>query len=340
MKRIQKVQKHLQSWEVDLLVIDNPIDLFYLTGEELSAGSLIISADEAILYVDGRYYEACRKNTPLPVVLLNRGDSLPSHPGKRIGFDAQTTTFEGYERFASLQGERIALDSPLRKIRAVKEPGEIELLEKAAFLGSLGYDFLLSQLAEGITEEKLAIELEIFWKKSGGQRVAFSPHIAFGENGAYPHHHSGKHSLKKGESLLIDIGVVLNHYHSDMTRVVFFGKPHPELEKIYTIVYEAMEKAFALCKPGTEVAALDQAARGWIQRKGYGEYFLHSLGHGVGLEIHEFPFLRKNGVGVLEEGMVITIEPGIYLPGIGGVRLEDTIVITKEGFKNLTNRPL
>lgn len=330
----------MQEWEVDLLIVDTPIDLFYLTGEELSAGSLIISPYDATLYVDGRYYEACRQNTPLPVVLMNRGDSLPSQPGKRIGFDAQTTTFEAYQRLSSLQGERIPLDSPLRRVRAVKDPGEIELLKKAATLGSQGYDFILTQIGEGISEEELVIELEIYWRRAGGQRVAFSPHIAFGENGAYPHYHSGKRTLKKNESVLIDIGVVLNHYHSDMTRVVFFGKPQKELEKIYQIVRDAMEKAFVLCKPGTEVAVLDQAARGWIEDQGYGEYFVHSLGHGVGLEIHEFPFLRKNGTGVLEEGMVITIEPGIYLPGIGGVRLEDTIVITKEGFENLTNRSL
>jgi Xaa-Pro aminopeptidase len=340
MDRIKKVQERLEMLGVDLLVIDNPIDLFYLTGQELSAGRLVIAHDESTLYVDGRYYGSCKKALSMPVVLLAKENPLPSFEGKRIGFDAGYTTYENFGKLEALKGERVPLSSPIQAIRSVKELGEIESLRQAAELGSSGFDFVVSRLAEGMTEEKLAVELEIYWRKAGGQKLAFAPHIAFGENSAYPHYHVGKRGLRKGDLVLIDIGVVLNHYHSDMTRVVFFGEPAEELEKIYRIVHEAQLKALELCKPGTPLAELDRAARSLIEEAGYGEHFLHSLGHGVGLEIHEAPWIRKNAAGKLQEGMVVTIEPGIYLEGLGGVRLEDTVVITAEGFENLTNRPI
>ncbi len=336
MDRIEKVQNCLKTWEVDLLIVDNPTDLFYLIGKELSLGRLVIAQSNAILYVDGRYYEACKESLEIGVEELAEA----AIEGERIGFDANFTTFANYEKLTKLKGELVPLSNPLLTIREVKEPGEIEFLRAAAALGSKGYDFVVSLLSEGVTEEELAIELELFWRKAGGERVAFAPHVAFGENSAYPHHHAGKRPLKQGDLVLIDIGVVLNHYNSDMTRVVFFGEPDPELQKIFHIVHQAQLKALEICKPGTLIADLDQAARSHIASKGYGEFFLHSLGHGVGLDIHEAPGIRKNGEGILKEGMVITIEPGIYLSGTGGVRLEDTVVVTSNGFENLTNRPI
>jgi len=340
MNRIQKIQKSLNMWGVDLLIIDNPIDLFYLTGLDLSAGRLVIFENKATLYVDGRYYESCKESSSIPVALQAKENPFPTFEEKRIGFDAHVTTFEAYEKLAALKGERVALPNPMHVIREVKEGDEISLLRQAAELGSKGFDFVVSQLTEGVTEEEMAIELELFWRKSGGEKLAFAPHIAFGANSAYPHYHVGKRSLKRGDIVLIDIGVVYDHYHSDMTRVVFFGEPDKKLEKIYHIVHAAQLKALELCKPKIPIAELDQAARDLIDAEGYGEYFLHSLGHGVGLEIHEAPWIRKNGIGFLEEGMVLTIEPGIYLSGVGGVRLEDTVVITEDGYENLTNRPI
>ncbi|MCC5832235.1 MAG: aminopeptidase P family protein [Chlamydiales bacterium] len=340
MDRIKKVQERLDKWNVDLLIIDNPVDLFYMTGEELSAGRLLISEEGAALYVDGRYYGRCNKALAIPVFLLGRESPLPQFEGMRIGFDAGYTTYENYERLTALKGERIPLLSPIGEIRQVKEPQEIESLRRAAELGSKGFDFVVSSLAEGVTEEELALELELYWRKEGGERLAFRPHIAFGENSAYPHYHVGKRALKRGDLVLIDIGVVLNRYHSDMTRVLFYGEPDFELQKIYRIVHQAQLKALKLCKPGRPLAELDRAARSLIEEAGYGESFLHSLGHGVGLEIHEGPWIRKGASGTLREGMVVTIEPGIYLEGKGGVRLEDTVVITSEGFENLTKRPI
>ncbi len=339
MRRIERARQHLTG--VDCWIIDNPVDLYYLTGLDLSLGRLLLSKEGAKLYVDGRYYEQCRnQKSDLDVVLLSRDAPFPRLEGRRIGFDATYTTVEEFEKLKLLGGELISLSAPLRQLRAIKEPEEIERLREVGELGSCGFDFVVSRLKEGVTEREIASELEIFWLREGGERLAFSPHIAFGEGSAHPHYHAGDRALKRGDVVLIDIGVVRGHYHSDMTRVVFFGEPERELVKIYSVVKEAQERALALCKPGVTTGDLDRVARSHIESAGYGELFPHSLGHGVGLEIHELPWIRKGGQERLEEGMVLTVEPGIYLPGLGGVRLEDTVVITTSGHENFTRRQI
>ncbi len=346
MNRIEKVRALLSKYQIEALVIDNPLDLYYLTGLDFSMGRLVITDEGPTLYVDGRYYEAARKALFFPVI-LSQGyhETSPfaeswSFAGKKVGFDGQTTSYASYLELQQLKSEWIPLDAPVKWVRAVKEEEEIKTIKKASLLGSVGFDHVISLLEEGITEEKLALELELFWRKNGGERLSFSPLIAFGENAAFPHHRADKRALKKGDVVLIDIGVVYDHYHSDMTRVVFFEEVPSILEKIYLIVQEAQSCALKACRPGVATETIDHAARAWISQSGYGDYFSHGLGHGVGLEIHEFPVLKAKRKEILQEGMVVTIEPGIYLPGIGGVRLEDEIVITKSGYENLTSRPL
>ena len=346
-ERIEKVQKLIHDERVAALIIDHPIDLYYLLGLELSFGRLVIEEGAATLFVDGRYFEACRAIDFISVVLTAGYDQESAFgkgwrfSDKRIGFDAQVTSYADFESLKALGAELIPLKSPIKSIREIKEAQEIEALKEAAELGSKGFDYVRSLLKEGVTEKEIALELELFWRKRGGERLAFSPHIAFGEGSAHPHYHVSDRPLKKGDLVLIDIGVVYKHYHSDMTRVLFFGEPNPELLKIYQIVHEAYNAAIRLCSPGNKIGDIDHAARHLIEQRGY--KLPHGLGHGVGLEIHEFPRLSAASPDVnrlLQEGMVLTIEPGIYLPGLGGVRLEDTIVITKTGHENLTNRPL
>lgn len=346
-KRIQRLKKLLQQEECDGLIVDDSINLYYLTGLYLSAGKLLVHPEGATLLVDSRYFELCKSSCPFPVELSSKTytiqDLLKDSGIKKLAFNSDNTT---YGEFKKLESEAKNLDlkpigNPILKLRAVKDPEEIATLKEAAALGSEGYDYLTGLLKEGISEAELAIELEIFWKRRGSKAIAFDPIIAFGSNSSMPHYRVGQRKLNKGEPVLIDIGVNLAHYHSDMTRVVFFGEPDPKIANIYAIVLEAQEKALKFCRPGTLISELDHTARSHIEKQGYGENFTHSLGHGVGLEIHELPTIRNQGEStetVLEEGMVITIEPGIYLPGIGGVRIEDTVVITSQGHENLTNR--
>jgi len=350
MDRIQKVQKLVGELGLQALVVDHVVNLYYLTGMELSLGRLVIQPDAATLFVDGRYFEGCRKKGTCEV-LLTSGYDLKSPFGvwmhrlqqKRVGFDEQTTSYSEYSLLNTLGVDLVPVKNPVGRLREIKDPVEREALRQAAALGSSGMDYVINHLQEGITEKELARALEIFWLNAGGDKLGFTPIVAFGENSAEPHYRVSERKLKRGDLVLIDIGVVLKHYHSDMTRVVAFGEPHEELQKIYQIVYHASTEATRLCRPGSKIGDVDQAARGFIKDAGYGDYFIHSLGHGVGLEIHESPRINSSGPDanrVLESGMAITIEPGVYLPGIGGVRLEDTLLITEEGYENITCRPL
>jgi Xaa-Pro aminopeptidase len=350
--RLNALQQTLHHAGCDALLIDEKTNIYYLTGLDLSVGKLLVHTQGAHLFVDNRYFELAQKESPFPVIL--DPPAFETHLGTpefsfihSLGFDTENTSYKSYENLAKLVGEAatrpklIPLDAPLKLQRAIKDPTEIALLHSAAHLGSQGFDYLCTFLKEGMTEQEAATALEIFWKQRGSKAVAFDPIIAFGANSSMPHYRAGSACLRRGHAVLIDIGVNLNHYHSDMTRMLFFGDPDPRLEKIHTIVKQAQQEALKLCRPGTTLGTLDTAARRLIEEKGYGQNFTHSLGHGVGLDIHEYPTIRNAPPFkdvVLAPGMVITIEPGIYLPGLGGVRIEDTVVITENGHINLTQR--
>lgn len=357
--RLERLQKLLTSASCDALMISDAINLYYMTGLELSAGKLLVDLKGAHLFVDGRYYEQCIKKSPFSVHLAEKTPlaELLSQTDfnfiKTLAFSAEETSFKGFKELELLihdirqysRGHRkltlVPLENPVKVLRTIKDPEEIGYLKEAANLGSEGFDYVCTLLKEGISEAEVAMELEIFWKRRGSKKVAFDPIIAFGANGSMPHYRAGNARLEKGQGVLIDIGVNYKHYHSDMTRVVYFGTPPEQLSVIYSVVQHAQKHALAKCRPGVLVGDLDAAARNFIESQGYGEFFTHSLGHGVGLDIHELPVLRNKppyDKTVLEPGMVITIEPGIYLGGVGGVRLEDTVVITENGYENLTNR--
>lgn len=333
-ERIKRLQQFIESCSCEAILVENQVDLFYLTGLQLSAGNLLVTVNGATLYVDMRYLEFCQKHSP---VTVERQDALKK--SKTLAFDSAHTSYLRFKELEELHTKLIPLNNPIQSLRMIKDQEELELLRKAAKLGYKGYEYVSSLLKEDISEEELAQELEIFWLRKGSLGLAFEPIIAFGSNSSMPHYRAGQARLKRGTSVLIDIGVNLDHYHSDMTRIVFFGEPLPVIREIYTIVQKAQQAALDLCKPGTLIGTLDSVARNFIADAGYGEYFTHSLGHGIGLEIHEAPFLRNKPPYqhmALMEGMVITIEPGIYLPNVGGVRIEDTVAITSNGYENLT----
>lgn len=363
-QRLILVRELLHSLGADALLVTDPTNLFYLTGLSLSCGQLLVYRAGALLLVDGRYYEmahSCQgvklyasEKVALPKILQDSAfESI-----RVIAVDEETTSYGAFiqlrnsfaeaEAGAAVEGgvrsAKILLPvaNPVKVLRARKSEEEIALLRRAAALCSSGFDYVCKSLRQGVSEEELASELEIFWKRQGGSGLSFEPIIAFGANSSMPHYRSGARCLRHGDIVLIDIGVKFQHYHSDMTRTVFFGEPAPQLMEIYNVVAAAQDAALVLCRPGVTAGQLDAAARAVIAEHGFADFFPHSLGHGVGLEIHEAPVLRNkepHASVFLQEGMVITIEPGIYLPGVGGVRLEDCIVITSDGYENLTNRP-
>lgn len=337
--RLENVRQKMHELQIESLLVEDKINLYYCTGINLTSGSLLITADNANLIVDGRYIELCQKLSPFPAV-LSKGDILKELVSERkLAFDAETTTYHRYEQLKEKISSIMPVNNPIKKIRSIKDTYEIDILRKSSALAVAGFEYSSALLQEGITEDEVARQLEIFWREYGGDEAAFPPIIAFGPNGSMPHYSTGKSVLEKGQAVLLDIGVSFQHYMSDMSRVVFYGEPNPKIKEIYEIVKTAQQRAIELCKPGTLIGQLDEAARSYIEKKGYGEYFPHSLGHGVGLEVHEYPVIRNKPPYAdipLEAGMVLTIEPGIYLPSIGGVRLEETILITANGHEVLT----
>lgn len=339
MKRIKKLQKMLSEFGVDYLIITHPIDLFYLLGLSLSAGTLLVSKKEARLFVDGRYLEKCTHALNIAVEKLASGYLKGIAKRKKVGFAADTTTYAEYLKFTeALPHEKLVpLYQPIEKLRVIKDASEIKAIEKACKLLLRGYDFLKTKLRVGITEKELAKSLELFWISEGADRVAFDPIIAFGANSSMPHYRAEATKLKKGDAILVDIGVVVDGYASDMTRMLFFGNMHPKMKEIYQIVHKAQKAAIDRARPGVTSQELYDTAMRVIDKAGYRDAFLHSLGHGIGLEVHEYPTLRRDPTPcILQPNMVVTIEPGIYLPGLGGVRLEEMILITKSGHKILT----
>ncbi len=337
LKRVKRVQKALSDWGVDALLITDPIDLYYLTGIHVTVGTVVITKKEAALFVDNRYSERCEKESPIKVLAPSAlTDYLAK--AKSIGFSQDTLTYGAYLKLAGeLPSKLVPLDSPMQKIRAIKEPKEVAAQEAAIQLCFRGFDFVKTRLYTGVSEEEVAKDLQLFWLANGGEALSFDSIIAFGKNSSMPHYRAGSDRLSPNDIVLVDIGVVVNGYASDMTRVFFYGKPHKKLEAIYNIVLEAQTKSIKAVKPGRTAAELYGVSKKIIDKAGYGKNYLHGLGHGIGLETHEQPYLRAANTSChLEPGMCITIEPGIYLPNVGGVRIEDMVLVTKDGHRNLT----
>lgn len=341
-KRIEQVASCLHSWEIDGLWIENPIDLFYLTGQWFSKGELLICRNRTTLVVDGRYFEAAKNQASGYEVLLaskETGLAVLSKI-KVVGFDSASITVDRYAALSRLHPNLKwePLSRPLKQFRVCKDQAEIGLLKEAAVLTNLGLEHAASHMQEGIREKDLAWIFEKFCKEHGAEDLSFKPIVAFGKHSSYPHYRAGEARLEKNQMVLFDVGAVLKNYRGDMTRVLFFGKSDPLWEKRYRLVQEAYKQAFSLVRPGCRLGDLDKAARFVFEKEGVEHLFSHGLGHGIGLETHEYPAVRKDGGDqdlILEEGMVFTIEPGLYWPGDGGLRYENTIVVTKHGAETL-----
>ncbi len=340
-QRLKRLQQELVRAQIDACLIEHPLNLFYLTGLNLTAGKFLVHPDGVLLLVDGRYLQlAYQSSFPVSSDTSEAWSAfLKKHHICRLGFDGRQTS---YDRHRQLERENnllklVSCSDLLQKLRLIKDNFEILQMKKSALLLWQGFEFIRSLLKVGVSEKELARDFEIFCLENGAERLSFEPIIAFGASSAMPHYRAQDVVLKSGDVVLIDIGVVYGQYHSDMTRTLFFQDAHPYLHKLYTIAQKAQQSALALCRPGQSIGDLDAAARKIFKEEGVESLFLHSLGHGIGLEVHEFPKIRYDGDDrdvLLKKGMVFTLEPGLYCNGVGGVRYEDTILITESGYEN------
>ena len=336
MTPIESIQAFLPD-ENTAALITSDVNRRYLSGFESSAGAVLITRDRVRLMLDFRYFEAATKSVKKPVEVVRFTRLIDDLNGiflkeniKYVYIEDKFVTVAQLEEYkAAMTAEPLTsgLSDKLFELRMIKTPDEIEKIIKAQRITEKAYYEVLNYLKPGVTERSIAVELEHLIKVCGGERIAFDLICITGNNTSLPHGVPGDRVVKEGDFFTFDIGSVYEGYHSDMTRTVAVGSASDDMQEIYNIVLEAHIKAQAEIIAGKTTADVDIAARDHITGRGYGEYFGHSTGHGVGLEIHEAPTVYKTSDTVMRDGMVITDEPGIYLPGRFGVRIEDMFLV-------------
>lgn len=354
-RRRAALRDRLRDRELDALLVTNLLNVRYLTGFTGSNAALIVHADDedrgearTVFCTDGRYLTQSEQQVPELERIIARPSAeglcariAERHPEyRRVGFESQHVTVDGLDVLTDHAGQVELVRAPgmVEAQREVKDDGEIEALRMACAAADRALADLLENggLMPGRTEREVARELEDRMLDHGAKGPSFETIVAAGANSAVPHHRPTDTVLAKGDFVKMDFGALVDGYHSDMTRTLVLGEPAGWQREIYELVRAAQAAGRAAARPGTEVTAVDKAAREVISQAGYGEMFVHGLGHGVGLEIHEAPALASTGAGTLAAGMAVTVEPGVYLAGRGGVRIEDTLVVRDEAPELLT----
>ena len=330
--RVKKLQKLLKDKKLSALLVSDRNNVRYLCGFVGTNGKLLVTLARHVLITDARYFETARK-AGVPYYDQSKGMKKLMGRYKVIGFEAENFTVARLKNYRKLvPGVRFKpTTGVVESLRVIKDESEIGIIKKAVRIACRSLDELEKKLKPGISEDEIEWELLKIARKNGAEGFSFPPIITFGKDTADIHHQKGDNRLKKGEMVLIDSGIVYRGYITDMTRVFFQRKPTDFEQKIYTTVLEANRAAIETIKVGMKLADVDQAARDVIERAGYGEYFTHSTGHGTGLEVHEAPHVGQKSKERVLPGMVFTIEPGIYVPGKGGVRIEDMVYIKPNG---------
>ena len=347
-KRLTRLRRALAREKVDAILVSDLTNICYLTGFRGSFAVLLATPTESVFFTDFRYIEIARKTVSADDIVKTSRDHLEDvkrevrkRKIRRLGFESRAFSHANYAEFAGKVGEKglVPLKDTLEKLRDIKEDGEISLIRKAVKLTESALRHIRRFFELGVSEKDLAIELEVFFKVNGGGESDFRPIVAFGKSSSMPHYVSSTRKLRNSDMVLIDLGTSLDGYHADLTRTWLSATMKDKEKEIYTIVLDAQQAAIDRVKPGVRLASIDGAARELISKSGYGENFGHGLGHGIGLKVHELPRISAQSEDVCRKGMVFTIEPGIYIPGWGGVRIEDDVLVTENGCEVLSSFP-
>ena len=338
-QRLDNLRAVIDEKGIDGLLISDGENRRYLSGFVGSAGYLFLTSDCAVLATDFRYTEQAAEQAPDYRIdrITGKLDWLPclcaEFGVKKLGFEADDITVSQFERFKqafSEKGSEASLESTAGltlELRAVKDEHELGLLSRAIQIGDEAFDEVSDQIEPGMTEAEVAERIEQAVKSRGAESVSFETIVASGPNAARPHHRAGDTVIREGQTIVIDMGARYKGYCSDLTRTIVLGEADDKTKRVYDIVLSAQLAAIELVEAGMTGTDADMLARKVIQETGHGDDFGHSLGHGVGLQVHENPGVGPTSKGELKDGMVFTIEPGIYLPGWGGVRIEDIVVL-------------
>lgn len=339
MTRINRVLEHMAKLQVDSVIIKDVTTIRYLTGFTGDSSLLYLDRQQGVLITDGRYTEQARNEMYTPTgahsIWAAAADLAKNAQAQVVGFDGAYYSYDDYTVLHELLGETYMQSIDFSDIRMIKDKKELDMLLKAASIADEAFIHLLEDIKPGCTERSLAGRLEYYMRALGSEKASFDTIVASGVRSALPHGMASDKVIEVGDFITFDFGAVYKGYHSDMTRTLVVGLANSWQQEIYTIVEEAQRKGLKAAEAGMTGRELDAIVRDSITACGYGDYYVHGTGHGVGLEIHEMPMINKRGATVLQTGMIFTIEPGIYIPGKGGVRIEDTVVLTEDGARAL-----
>ncbi|PHB29158.1 Xaa-Pro dipeptidase [Bacillus pseudomycoides] len=347
MEKITKLRNAFGEAGIDGILLTNEYSRRYMTNFTGTAGVVLISNDRALFITDFRYVEQAGKQAVGYEIVQHTGPILDEVAKQvkelgiqKLGFEQDTLTYSSYTAHkGAVEAEFVPTSGLVEKLRLIKTDSEIKILKEAAQIADAAFEHILSFIRPGVSEIEVSNELEFFMRKQGATSSSFDIIVASGLRSALPHGVASEKVIEKGDFVTLDFGAYYKGYCSDITRTIAVGEPSDKLKEIYNVVLEAQLRGVNGIKAGLTGREADTLTRDYITEKGYGEYFGHSTGHGVGLEIHEAPGLAFRSETVLEPGMAVTVEPGIYIPGVGGVRIEDDIIVTSEGNEVITKSP-
>ena len=345
-QRLARLQKRIRERKLHALLVSDPVSWFYLTGFSGESGMLVVDRRGATIITDGRFTVQAKQEAPsLPVVLQKDGlfrtcaELLARRRHGRVGFDPENVAVAQFEALRKASGAEIRYQGTaglVQLLRAEKDAGELEHMKRAAAVADKVVAWAIGLLKPGIREFEVAAEIEYQMRSRGASGPAFETIVAFGERAALPHARPTAKRLKKGQLVVLDLGAILEKYCSDITRTVFVGKAPCKVRGWYKAVLDAQAAAIDTVKAGRTCGEVDAAARGVLAAHRLDKFFVHSTGHGLGLEVHEDPRVAKGQKTLLASGNVITIEPGVYVPGVGGIRIEDDVLVQRSGREVLT----
>ena len=351
-QRLQGLRDALRDKKLHGLLVSSPENRRYLSGFAGSAGYLLITQNDAVLATDFRYVEQAGHQAPdFRVLRIGAGydwfTQLLAETGvRKLGFESEDMSVASHQRLTQVLKEYTASNSKrvrlvgtagiTEELRALKDSDETKLLQRAIDISDMAMNTVTPTIGAGQTEAEVAWRLEVIMRELGAESPSFDTIVAAGPNGALPHHRAGERAIQEGEPIVIDMGAKYQGYCSDLTRTIVVGTPDETFRKVYNTVLGAQLAAIATVQAGMTGAEADGLARKPIEEAGYGEQFGHSLGHGVGLAVHEYPGVGPRSESILREGMAFTVEPGIYISGWGGVRIEDVVVLEKTGATTLS----
>jgi Xaa-Pro aminopeptidase len=344
--RLERLRELMETHQLEAIIVTQAENRRYLSGFTGTDGTLFISENEAVLITDFRFTEQASREAPLfgiaeaiPDVLGSELSRLAGETGaRRVGFEGNHVSFAVHHNWMDLaeEYELAPVQGLVEGLRAIKDEEELALIRRAAAIGDGALTHVRQTLRPGMTEREVAWEIEVYMRTHGAEALGFDTIVASGPNGAMAHATVTDRPIQEGEPLVLDLGARVEGYHSDLTRTLVLGKPDERFQVVYYLVLDAQMKALAGIKPGMTGREADALAREVITARGYGKRFGHGLGHSVGLAVHEDPRVGTQSTAVLQPGNTLTVEPGIYITGWGGVRIEDLVVVTERGVEVLS----